>query len=83
MHAGLRWCTWPEAGHVGLVWCTWNGWAMHAGLRWFPWSGVEAMHVGLQTRNSHTLLDVLEKQLIVRLMLCVFIGLEKSVLRNC
>ena len=56
---------------------------MHVGLRWFPWSRVEAMHVGLQTRNSHTLLDVLEKQLIVRLMLCVFIGLEKSVLRNC
>ena len=68
MHAGLRWCTWPEAGHAGLVWCTWSGWAMH---------------VGLQTRNSHTLLDVLEKQLIVRLMLCVFIGLEKSILRNC
>ena len=55
---------------------------MYAGLRWCTWSGAEAMHVGLQTRNSHTLLDVLEKQLIVGLMQCVFIGLEKSVLRN-
>ena len=36
---------------------------MHDGLRWCTWNGAEAMHVDLQTRNSHTLLDVLEKQL--------------------
>ena len=37
---------------------------MYAGLRWCTWSGAKAMHIGLQTRNSHTcpyntLLDVL------------------------
>ena len=68
MHAGLKWCTWPKARYAGPVWCTWNG--------------AKAVHAGLQTRNSHTLLDVLEKKLIIRLMLCVFIGLEKSILRN-
>ena len=35
---------------------------MHAGLRWCTWSGVEAMHAGLQTINSHTLILNIEKQ---------------------
>ncbi|KAL0002023.1 hypothetical protein SO802_015804 [Lithocarpus litseifolius] len=45
MHAGLRWCTWPEAGLAGLVWRTWSGSAMHARLRWCTWP--EAGHAGL------------------------------------
>ena len=52
MHARLRWCTWPKAGHAGLVWST--------------WSGVKAVHAGLQTRNLHTLILNIEKQLFHR-----------------
>ena len=35
---------------------------MYAGLRWRTWSGAEAMHVGLQTINSHKLILNIEKQ---------------------
>ena len=35
---------------------------MYAGLRWRTWSGAEAMHAGLQTINSHTLILNIEKQ---------------------
>ena len=35
---------------------------MYAGLRWCTWSGAEAMHAGLQTINSHTLILNIEKQ---------------------
>ena len=36
---------------------------MHARLRWCTWTRVEAVHAGLQTRNSHTLILNIEKQL--------------------
>ena len=49
MHAGLKWCTWPKARYAGPVWCTWNG--------------AKAVHAGLQTRNSHTLILNIKKQL--------------------
>ena len=35
---------------------------MYAGLRWCTWSGAKAMHIGIQTRNSHTLILDIEKQ---------------------
>ena len=34
---------------------------MYAGLRWCTWNGAEAMHAGLQTINSHTLVLNIEK----------------------
>ena len=54
MHDGLRWCTWTraEAMHAGLVWCTWCGWG-------YP----DSSSASLQTRNSHTLILNIEKQL--------------------
>ena len=36
---------------------------MHAKLRWCTWTRVEAVHASLQTRNSHTLILNIEKQL--------------------
>ena len=37
---------------------------MHAGLRWCTWTRAEAVHAGLQIRNSHTLILNIEKQVI-------------------
>ena len=48
-----------ECTSAGLKW---SGWAMHAELRWCTWSGAEAMHAGLQTINSYTLILNIEKQ---------------------
>ena len=36
---------------------------MHAKLRWCTWTRVEAVHASLQTRNSHTLILNIKKQL--------------------
>ena len=45
---------------------------MHAELRWCTWSGAEAMHAGLQTINSYTLILNIGKQVF---QICPYITL--------